>query len=649
MAIEYIEDTYLKEAMEVLSDVLFQESGPRIKNVIMTVRGSGGGKTRMLEEIRRKVNERYDGVAIAVTFNNLTDYNSIKERFIINHHHHHDCGAFNLILSIICRLCCIIYGYSFEESVLRMKNLQFLDSLDMNCDILQLFIQHIINQITKNGTKLKDFILMIDEVARIDDGSGSLNSALSIITKAMLNTPFKSFDGNPIRTALILSSLVITPYGTSTDSSRKIRTLQLPPELNVDDVLNKWWLPLLSSKDKTKLKVASLSDWDKFKLRLLANTINTLPRALEEAGTNIMNRLQCKDAIDDELISSVFDSIKKMLQYYATGVTGDMSPVLFGHSTPKYLYHLIYMGNRIKLDPSIMQLLRFSVYSNSLKTIGASESIFPKGSILMIIALAECANEEVVGNLLLPSSCFMNTYRSMQNVLKKSKDHQDGDALESVGINWLQTRLAVAKSYGKTSIKLSELFAINIEIDSEIFLPAHSSYWNDDDEMMLPPLYKDNEDFMTKFDTIEETRDLMMLKSCPDQQWDSMIITSIIDPIDGKKTSPFVIFIEFKSWQTKASIPSTRQQNLDQYDVVMKLHKFLNSKDCTTRCYDSSQSLALKDGQFIYIYLTTYPKIKKRTTQPNLYITDEAEAKQFFGMLFPFYQTVRSSIDSQQI
>ena len=89
----------------------------------------------------------------------------------------------------------------------------------------------------------------------------------------MLNTPFKSFDGNPIRAALILSSLVIPPYGTSTDSSRVIQPLQLPPELNVDDVLNKWWLPLLlSSKDEIKLQLPLLTDWDKFKLKLLANT-----------------------------------------------------------------------------------------------------------------------------------------------------------------------------------------------------------------------------------------------------------------------------------------------------------------------------------------------------------------------------------------
>ena len=208
-----------------------------------------------------------------------------------------------------------------------------------------------------------------------------------------------------------------------------------------------------------------------------------------------------------------------------------MSPVLFGHNTPKYLYHLVFKGNRIKLDPSIMLLLRSSIYTNSLKTISASEWIAPEGSILMIITLAEYALAEYALTIL---------------VLHEYVPIEDGDALESAGINWLQTRLSVAKSYGKNTIKLSELFAINPENNSEILLPAHSSYWNDDKEMMLPPLYRNIKDFMTKFDTIKKSR-LTMLKSCSGQQWDSMIITSKIDPIDGKETSPFAIFIDFKS------------------------------------------------------------------------------------------------------
>ena len=67
------------------------------------------------------------------------------------------------------------------------------------------------------------------------------------------------------------------------------------------------------------------------------------------------------------------------------------------------------------------------------------------------------------------------------------------------------------------------------------------------------------------------------------------------------------------------------------------------------------QSEALINGDYIYIYVTTYPTFKLKSfgmdytedlSKGNLYITDEAEAKKFFGILFPFYQTARAAIDS---
>ena len=51
---------------------------------------------------------------------------------------------------------------------------------------------------------------------------------------------FESSDGKLINMALVLSSLVIPPHGLQL-SGRKIKALELPPELNVDDVMNKWW------------------------------------------------------------------------------------------------------------------------------------------------------------------------------------------------------------------------------------------------------------------------------------------------------------------------------------------------------------------------------------------------------------------------
>ena len=97
-------------ALKSLDEVLKQEPDNRSKNLIATVRGSGGGKTRMLEELRRATNRRNDAVAIGLTFNNNTGYDKIEERGLnIKGYVNDDKIGLNIILSIICRICCVFY------------------------------------------------------------------------------------------------------------------------------------------------------------------------------------------------------------------------------------------------------------------------------------------------------------------------------------------------------------------------------------------------------------------------------------------------------------------------------------------------------------------------------------------------------------
>ena len=70
----YLEPVYLDAAIKSLDEVLKQEPDNRSKDLIATVRGRGGVKTRMLEELRRATTDRDDAVAIGVTFNNNTGY-----------------------------------------------------------------------------------------------------------------------------------------------------------------------------------------------------------------------------------------------------------------------------------------------------------------------------------------------------------------------------------------------------------------------------------------------------------------------------------------------------------------------------------------------------------------------------------------------
>jgi len=128
--------------------------------------------------------------------------------------------------------------------------------------------------------------------------------------------------------------------------------------------------------------------------------------------------------------------------------------------------------------------------------------------------------------------------------------------------------------------------------------------------------------------------------------------------VNGEK-KPFLIFIDFKSksiirrWKKVKC--STKELDLTQYQLVKKLVQELKSGDSDVRHPPTLQSQALIDGDYMYIYLTTYPSVKPKwssndytedISKGNLYITNEAEAKKFFGILFPFYQTVRAAINS---
>jgi len=277
----------------------------------------------------------------------------------------------------------------------------------------------------------------------------------------------------------------------------------------------------------------------------------------------------------------------------------------------------------------------------------------------MLIAQAQESSTNL-GSLLQPSSCIVNTYTGILDVLK-SKHRADGDALESAGINWLQTRIAVAKNSGKKTIKFTELFAIrslSAKFSFEILLPDDENYWND--KMLFPRLCegKKFKKFLAAFNAVQYSTH--MFKSINGQQWDTMLMTYRRDG-EGGEMKPFLIFIDFKSKHiVKESKQLTKTPvKLTQYQYLKKLVKLLvnetKSGDSDVRRPLTLQSKALINGDFIYIYLTTHPTLKLKSfgndykedlSKGNLYITDEAEAKKFFGILFPFYQTARAAIDS---
>jgi len=210
-------------------------------------------------------------------------------------------------------------------------------------------------------------------------------------------------------------------------------------------------------------------------------------------------------------------------------------------------------------------------------------------------------------------------------------------------------------SGGEESIKLSELFAIQpADDDHKIMLFNEKNHWLD--EILFPRLCEGHEKFLTAFNAIQYSS--QMFKSIDGQQWDTMLMTYRREGVNGEK-KPFLIFIDFKSkrviMESKKGKRSIKKLDLTQYQLVKQLVQELKSGDSDVRHPLTLQSQALIDGDFMYIYLTTYPSVTLKLSsneyaedylKGNLYITNEAEAKQFFGILHPFYQTAQADIDS---
>ena len=65
------------------------------------------------------------------------------------------------------------------------KSLKCHSSTDVK--LLRVFIQHVMKQLTINGMVINDFVLLLDEIMYVEDGTSSLASALSFLNQAILS------------------------------------------------------------------------------------------------------------------------------------------------------------------------------------------------------------------------------------------------------------------------------------------------------------------------------------------------------------------------------------------------------------------------------------------------------------------------------
>jgi hypothetical protein len=71
----------VQENVDMILKISKKGRGSRLKPVIGILRGSGGGKTMMLEELHRNLCIKDDVLSLAITFNNKTSYSATTDNW----------------------------------------------------------------------------------------------------------------------------------------------------------------------------------------------------------------------------------------------------------------------------------------------------------------------------------------------------------------------------------------------------------------------------------------------------------------------------------------------------------------------------------------------------------------------------------------
>eukprot|EP00128_Syssomonas_multiformis_P002607 Colp12_sorted_trinity150504_noHs@25690 len=216
--------------------------GPR-KPLAAIIRGTGGGKTRCLEEIRRclLLHQTQEVLPLLVSFNSESkleghEVSSLATKFVDPQR----CYA----LSVGARLASTFFGVPFATvlDIVQDNPTSFLTLKPV--DIIRGFIEICVQKLeSESKRKISHVVVMCDETLRAEEIFGNVfpspvkEEYNRIFREAVLAKPLLV---DSLHATLIVSALDPSPFG-KTASDRPIYPFALPESLPPEEVVDKWW------------------------------------------------------------------------------------------------------------------------------------------------------------------------------------------------------------------------------------------------------------------------------------------------------------------------------------------------------------------------------------------------------------------------
>jgi hypothetical protein len=664
-----------------INDVLKIDPDARMKPLLATVKGSGGGKTRLLEETRRALNKREDTLAIGVTFNSNTTYsvgeNRISETDTLPLH-------FDAVLSVMTRIVAVLYQEPFDDVINAFsESAHNLDRKKLYTDRnLAKFFRSFLNAVMDtlvardHGGKLKNLVLLVDEVMRPLDAtrrslqsdgiaeknliSSQFNDFLSALNQGVLNERLGGATGREWNTALLISSLEVSPL-EKTLSGRSI--ILLPTGvLSSQSIVYEWW------RQRVNIEPSAIAT---AKLTLLAEMLKTIPRLVENTNDFLVNKEKESSTsaplkIDAALIRPLFQHLLRKVEVQFS---------VPDNINPQKLFGLVY-GRKVYLDQESIYLMRTSFFTNTLDRIREKDvtlEFVPQGNLVMLAFYDQDRLKSLYGNSILetdiewndPERVFLNVYLTIIN--STVNKGSEGDALEKATLGWIMARLIAAQKAGIKEMPLHEFLAVSedslrigeappIHVKIPTAIGLDDKVFEDQAFSVLPTISNNFEKFADEFNKIQLGRRAVVkvFRTGQFQNCDFMVVFRI-----GDTGELFILFIDNKCKQPEIYVPNTdpprraaKTVKLKQFSYVEKFVEELGALE-KKKIELSPMSNALVKGNYRFVFLTTHPEVElqhngeKVEQKPDrLVVMSAKESKNFFGILWDLYKAARGLHDA---
>ena len=409
--------------------------GCRWKPVLLCVRGSGGGKTRLLEELRRNLYVDPAVIPIAITFSNNTPFNDGDSMLVkTGSKYPHILSSQFVSLPIIARMARVFYGMPLEQvQQLMLGQKESLEHNYLAPALYTAFLKLMRDQLAAAGKNTTTLVMFVDgtrELQNVLDLSGhTIGNPLCALWHAVIN----KIDNGILAVA---STDIKKPSMTFT--AHWIDILPVQEVLNPADIVENWWTVLQGADPRTKQRFLPI-----------AALLCDLPRGAEAFN---------KELLQDTAVLGAAKYTTDIVQTLRESVRSRYSTI--GALPSAKLMHGIWFSEGVMLTQEAAQCLESSVLTNVLcrnelyrgSQFNGEASFLPRANLL---ALSLCSKGGDKSFRL----AFQDVLSKILNCAVPVQEGEVDRRLVDITALVLGMRIMVAK-YSEKSISVHDLLGL---------------------------------------------------------------------------------------------------------------------------------------------------------------------------------------------